>query len=152
MGLYTALYDLIKNNPDPKVGELAYEAVDVALPKVINPNKGNGPEPTLEKMTRRYVDQEDSLLLHTYGEFHYCGFIFAALLYSFIFSLYNIYSNFWRKVIHVNFVPFYISFLMISLVWNVEGGVNSNFSWFFTSFVTLIAMYIIEHFKIIELK
>lgn len=152
LGLYTALYDLIKNNPDPKVGELTYQAVDVALPKVINPNKGNGPEPTLEKMTRRYVDQADSFLLHTYGEFHYCGFIFAAFLYSFIFSLYNIYSNFWRKVIHVNFVPFYISFLMISLVWNVEGGVNSNFSWFFTSFLTLIAMYIIEHFKIIELK
>lgn len=53
---------------------------------------------------------------------------------------------------HVNFVPFYISFLMISLVWNVEGGVNGNFSWFFASFLTLIAMYLLEHFKIIELK
>lgn len=152
LGLYTALYDLIKNNPNPKVGELTYQAVDVALPKVINPNKGNGPEPTLEAMTKRYVDQADSFLLHAYGEFHYLGFIFAAVLYSFLFSLYNVYSIFWKKVMHVNFVPFYISFLMISLVWNVEGGVNGNFSWFFASFLTLIAMYLLEHFKIIELK
>lgn len=152
LGLYTALYDLIKNNPNPKLGELTYQAVDVALPKVINPNKGDGPEPILEEMTKRYLDQADSFLLHAYGEFHYWGFIFAAVLYCFLFSLYNVYLNFWQKVMHVNIVPFYISFLMISLVWNVEGGVNGNISWFFASFLTLVVMYLIEHFKIIELK
>lgn len=152
LGLYTALYDLIKNNPDPKNGELTYEAIDVSLPKVINPHKGDGPEPTLEKMTKRYIDQADSFLLHSYGELHYWGFIFAALLYLFIFCLYNAYSKIWQNIFQVNLVPFYISFLMISLVWNVEGGVNSNFSWFFTSLITLIVIYIVEHFEIIKLK
>lgn len=103
-------------------------------------------------MTKRYLDQADSFLLHAYGEFHYWGFIFAAVLYCFLFSLYNVYLNFWQKVMHVNIVPFYISFLMISLVWNVEGGVNGNISWFFASFLTLVVMYLIEYFKIIELK
>ena len=98
LGLYTALYDLIKNNPDPKNGELTYEAIDVSLPKVINPHKGDGPEPTLEKMTKRYIDQADSFLLHSYGELHYWGFIFAALLYLFIFCLYNAYSKIWQNI------------------------------------------------------
>lgn len=41
---------------------------------------------------------------------------------------------------------------MVSLTWNVEGGVSGNFSWFFGSFVTLLFIWIIEKVKFIQLK
>lgn len=152
LGLYTALYDLIKYNPDPKYGELSYDAIDVALPKFLNPNKGDGPEPVLERMTKRYVDQADSFLLHAYGDFHYWGFIFAAFLFGFILFIYNAYARFWKNYLFVNLIPFYISFLMVSLTWNVEGGVNGYLSWFFASLPMLLIILGIEKFKIVQLK
>lgn len=152
LGLYTALYDLIRHNPDMKLGELTYESIDVALPKIINPNKGEGPEHVLEGMTKRYVDQADSFLLHAYGEFHYLGFLYTVFLYVLFFALYSAYANLWKKHLYSNLVPFYIAFLMVSLTWNVEGGVSGNFSWFFGSFVTLLLIWIIEKVKFIQLK
>lgn len=152
LGLYTALYDLIRYNPNMKLGELTYKSIDVALPKIINPNKGDGPEHILESMTRRYVDQADSFLLHTYGEFHYWGFVYAVILYVIFFTLYSTYAKIWKKLFHINLIPFYIAFLMVSLTWNVEGGVSGNISWFFGSFATLLAVLVIEKTKIIQLK
>lgn len=152
LGLYTALYDLIRHNPDMKLGELTYESIDVALPKIINPNKGEGPEHVLEGMTKRYVDQADSFLLHAYGEIHYLGFLYTVFLYVLFFALYSAYANLWKKHLYSNLIPFYIAFLMVSLTWNVEGGVSGNFSWFFGSFVTLLLIWIIEKVKFIQLK
>lgn len=90
LGLYTALYDLIKNNPNPKVGELTYQAVDVALPKVINPNKGNGPEPTLEAMTKGMLIKqihfycmlmENSIIWVLFLQLFYIAFFLVCIMY-----------------------------------------------------------------------
>lgn len=152
LNLYSALYNLIRWNPDPKYGELTFEAVDVAIPKVINPNKGDGPEHILEAMTRQYSDQADSFLLHSYGEFHYWGFIYASCLFYIIFVIYNAYGRLWRKITRTHIINLYISHIMVSCVWNVEAGVNGNFSWFFSSFAMLLFLVILEKSKIIVIE
>lgn len=41
---------------------------------------------------------------------------------------------------------------MVSLTWNVEGGVNGYLSWFFASLPMLLIILGIEKFKIVQLK
>lgn len=80
LGLYNAVYLLAKKNITPQTGKLTLLEIDVSIPKILNPNKGNGSEITLEKMTSANVDIADSFMLLSYGEFGTLGGIYCCLL------------------------------------------------------------------------
>lgn len=144
LGLYEGIYSLIASKPLPKNGTIAVATVDFAIPKVLNPHKGMGPEPILEKMTNRNVDIADSVLLYTYGDFNYFGFIFAGLIYYAIFLLYNLYAKIWERYFHVNLIPLFLAFTMISLAWNIEGNIGVSISFLFSSFIFLLIIFALE--------
>lgn len=152
LGLYHALHDLIKHNPNTKNGALTIADIDLALPKIINPNKGEGSAPILEKMTKHYVDQADSVLLLSYGDFHLFGAFYAVFLFYFILQIYNAYAYLWKKIFKSKLVPLYILYFMISFVWNIESTINGMLSWFFGSIATLIIILFIEKGKIIYIS
>lgn len=151
LGLYNAVYLLAKRNITPQNGGLTLSDIDLSIPKLLNPDKGNGSEVTLEKMTGADVDIADSFMLLSYGEFGILGGIYCCFLYSFFIFLYSKYAQFYSKYLKSNLISIFILFTMIDNLWNVEGKVSSYFSWFFGSIFTIFIILLLEERKIIAI-
>lgn len=148
-GVYNAIYYLINNKPSPQYGKLTMSAIDVAIPKVIHPNKGNGTEVILEKMTNRNKDIADSFFLLSYGEFHIIGGVYTFILFFIFIKLYEKYALFFTKTMSSKIIPLLILNSMFSFCWNIEGKVETCISWFFSSFIIIVVFLILEKYKII---
>lgn len=151
LGLYNAVYMLAKKNITPQTGRLTLLEVDVSIPKILNPDKGNGSEVTLEKMTSANVDIADSFMLLSYGEFGILGGIYCCLLYAFFIFLYSKYAQFYRIYLKSNIISIFILFTMIDNLWNVEGKVSTYLAWFFGSFFTIFIILLLEKKKIVKI-
>lgn len=151
MGLYDAIYQLLKASPEPQYGSLTAEAVDVAIPRIFNPGKGNGSEEPLEKLTKQNNDIADSFLLLGVGDFLLFGGIYAALLYIVIARLYSLYCNIFYKKLKVMIVPLFFIGYLITWAWNIENKVDGSLSVFFGSIFALLLMVIIEKSKCITI-
>ena len=151
LGLYNAVYMLAKKNITPQIGRLTLLEVDVSIPKILNPDKGNGSEVTLEKMTSANVDIADSFMLLSYGEFGILGGIYCCLLYAFFIFLYSKYAQFYRIYLKSNIISIFILFTMIDNLWNVEGKVSTYLAWFFGSFFTIFIILLLEKKKIVKI-
>lgn len=127
LNLFYALYQIIKVNDSPLQGQLLIKAIDHAIPKIINPNKGEGSTILLENKTRLYQDQAESILLHAFADFNYLGGIYAILLYFLIFFLYRIIYIFGTTIIrNKTFTGVIITYSIISTSWNVEGNLDGR--------------------------
>lgn len=151
LGLYNAVYLLAKKNITPQTGKLTLLEIDVSIPKILNPNKGNGSEITLEKMTSANVDIADSFMLLSYGEFGTLGGIYCCLLYAFFIFLYSKYAQFYRIYLKSNIISIFILFTMIDNLWNVEGKVSTYLAWFFGSIFTIFIILLLEKKKIVTI-
>lgn len=150
LNLYDAVYDLIKYNPEARWGELTWKAIDVSIPKVLNPNKGEGAAPILEKLAKQHSDQADSYLLIAYGDFHYFGSFYAFFIYITLFSIYILYNRLLRKLFNVEFLSMCFALILFGLTWNVEASLDGFLSWFFSSVPALIIFIILEKFRLIQ--
>ena len=141
LNLYYSLYRIIKYDKSPSNGKLFIAAIDHALPKFVNPNKGNGTEIILEKKMLIKTDLADSILLLAYGEF---GLV-VGTVYSFLLFILIIYIHvFFDKINSVFFqnssiITFLLVVYLISFSWNVEGKLDGCFA----SFVHLAIMSIV---------
>lgn len=152
LGLYQAVYMLASRNITPQYGKVTLASIDVAIPKVLNPNKGSGSEGLLEQMTGAYVDIADSFMLLSYGEFGLLGGIYCCVLYLFFILLYSKYAKFYISVLSSRLVPIFVMFTLLDSLWNVEGKVESYISWFFGSAFTVILILIVEKKKAITVR
>lgn len=151
LGLYQAVYMLANRNISLGYGEISLASVDIAIPKVLNPNKGNGSEPILENMTGAHVDIADSLMLLSYGDFGIVGGFYCCFLYAFVILLYNRYAMFFKKKLSSASVPVFILFTMFDYLWNVEGKLESYLSWFFGSIFTILIILFLEKKNVIRI-
>ena len=152
IGLYDALYNLQKAEYELQYGELILSEIDVAIPKVLNPNKGIGSEKKLESMTGKYVDIADSILLEACGDFGLLGSVVAIFLYVLILGVYSLY----RKILCLfggyEILSIFILYELFSICWNVEGCLAGTLSWFFSSFVWIIVLFFCSKYRIIFVK
>lgn len=154
LNLYYALYRIIKFDESPSYGRLLISAIDHALPKIINPNKGEGTEKILEKKMNLSTDQADSLLLFAYGDF---GFIFGTF-YSLLLYLLLIYT--YSKINHLfsimtkrrSVLGLFIISCLISLSWNVEGRIDAALASFVRLIIISFIFVVITYSKVIYLK
>ena len=151
LNLYDAVYNLIYHNPQPYNGVLTWKAIDVGIPKVLKPNKGEGSMPIMEEMTKKYVDQADSYLLLAYGDFHYWGSLYALVIFCFVFYVYILYDAFLWTIFGAKIVSLYILLFLFDLTWNVEGSLDGFLSWFFSSFLALIFIVILEKMGVLKI-
>lgn len=149
LNLYDAIYDLMKYKALPQKGELTQLAIDVSIPRFLNPSKANGSQPVLEEMTKHYNDQADSFLLFSFGEFHYFGAIYTIIIYSVVFILYSIYGKMWNSFFGCFFPQLYVAFLLFGLTWNVEATPDGLVSWFFSSFPVFAMLVLLEKQKVL---
>ncbi len=152
LNLYDAVYDLMKYENPPMNGELTRLAIDIAIPRILNPHKAEGSQPVLEEMTKHYKDQADSYLLVAYGEFHFIGALYALLLFVIVTFSYLFYGALWSQLFHSYMPKIYVTFICFALTWNVEGTIDSFLPWFFSSLPLLVMLVILEKKKIIEIK
>lgn len=141
LNLYYGLYRIIKYDKTPSNGKLFVAAVDHAIPKFINPNKGAGTSLILENKMQCKNDQADSILLLGYGDFGlYLGAFYSFLLFLLIIIVYNILNVINCRVSnHGSTIDILLVVNLIFLSWNVESSLDGYFS----SFVQLIIMSII---------
>lgn len=141
LNLYYGLYRIIKCDKTPSNGKLFVAAVDHAIPKFINPNKGAGTSLILENKMQCKNDQADSILLLGYGDFGlYLGAFYSFLLFLLIIIVYNILNVINCRVSnHGSTIDILLVVNLIFLSWNVESSLDGYFS----SFVQLIIMSII---------
>lgn len=149
LGLYTAVDLLIKADSPMQNGAMTFKDIDIAIPKFINPNKGEGTEEPLQKLAKKPYDIADSYFLLSYADFNLFGGFYALFLYMFVFYLYSKYSAFFVHKFVLNLIPLYIVSQLFSLCWNVEGKFSSALSWFFSSAFIIILLFILEKKKLI---
>lgn len=151
LGLYEALYNLFHNCTEWGNGKLTVAAIDGAIPRIINPNKGNGTERTLERMAGVYNDQADSILLEACGDFKFLGSLYAVILFAILFWLYEKYSYLYYKLFGSYLIPTFILFELLSITWNIEGNLGGRIAFFFSSIFSIIVLLILEHYKVISI-
>ena len=152
LNLYDAIYNLQKNENSIQYGQLIMSEIDIAIPSILNPNKGSGSEGKLEAITGQYHDIADSVLLEACGDFDIVGSIIAPLLFLLIFKIYNFYYKFLNNITKQKIISFFILFALYSVCWNVEGKFGSSLSWFFSSFAWIGVLLISSHYKIFLIK
>lgn len=154
LNLYYALYRIIKYDKTPSNGKLLIAAIDHALPKFVNPNKGSGTEIILQKKMFSKKDQADSILILAYGEFGLLiGAFYSFLLFILIIFIYVLFEK-------INFIfnkdASIIAFLqvvyLISFSWNVEGKLDAYFASFVHLAILSIILMLLVRFNIIEYK
>lgn len=154
LNLYYALYRIIKYDKTPSNGRLLIAAIDYAIPKYINPNKGAGSSVLLEKKMQIETDQADSVLLLAYGDF---GLIVGAF-YAFLLSLLIIFM--YVLLDRVSFMFFKINstigilllVYLISFAWNVEAALDGSFASFVHLIIVSIILVLLNKFNIIGYK
>lgn len=154
LNLYYALYRIIKFDKSPNNGGLLIAAIDHAIPKFINPNKGMGTEKLLQKKMYLKTDQADSILILAYGDF---GLIVGAF-YSFILFLLiiSIYVLFYRLNLSIfNFGSTFDILLivyLISFAWNVEQKLDASFASFVHLSIMSLLLMLLNRFNIIRYR
>lgn len=154
LNLYYALYLIIKYDKTPSNGSLLIAAIDHAIPKYINPDKGAGSSILLEKKMLVKTDQADSVLLLSYGDF---GLIVGAF-YAFLLSLLIIFMH--VLLDRVSFMFFKINstigilllVYLISFAWNVEAALDGSFASFVHLIIISIILVLLNKFNIIGYK
>lgn len=147
VNLFDAVYSLADVNPPMELGSLTVSEVDLALPSVINSNKGKGSQGKLERMTKKNTDIADSVLLLSYGEFHVMGGGYAVLLYLMVFFLLSKYEQLFRNRMKLYLVAYFVCLHIIEVTWNCECTYGGYLSWFFASVFLLIIIALMEKTK-----
>lgn len=130
LNLYYALYRIIKFDKSPNNGGLLIAAIDHAIPKFINPNKGTGTELILQEKMHLKKDQADSILILAYGDFGLIvGAFYSFILFILIISIYVLFYrlNLWLFNFGSTFDILLIVYL-ISFAWNVEQKLDASFA------------------------
>lgn len=151
LNLYYALYRIVKYDKSPENGKLFLAAIDHALPKVLNPNKGEGTEPILLKKMRCNKDQADSVLLLAYGDFGlFLGFFYSLLLYLLIIYIYVLLYKWSRFYLNnCSAVGILLIVFLISMSWNVERKLDVFFSSYIHLIIISIILLFLSKFRII---
>lgn len=140
LNLYYSLYRIIKYDKSPSNGGLFIAAIDHALPKFINPNKGLGTEKILEKKMQCNTDQADSILLLAYGDYGLIlGSFYSLLLFLLIFFVYILLHKCSILFNKNSTIGMLLIVYLISISWNVEAKLDAHFA----SIVHLVVMSII---------
>lgn len=129
LNLYYALYRIIKYDKEPSHGGLFIAAVDHALPKKINPNKGAGTSVILEKKMKCKTDQADSVLLLGYGDFGlFIGAFYSCFLFILIICLY-VFLDYFSSIFFHNdsTIGLLLVVYLIYFAWNVETPLDGRF-------------------------
>ena len=152
LNLYYALYRIAKYDKSPENGKLFIAAIDHAIPKVLNPYKGEGTEPILQKKMRCNTDQADSILLLSYGDFgFYLGSFYSVLLYFLIIYVYVLLCR--CNYLYLNNGPMMgvlLILYLISMAWNVEGKLAGYFASYIHLIIMTILLFLMSKFKIIS--
>ena len=151
-GVYRAVYFLCQESNTCMSGALTVAAIDAATPRVINPTKGRGTEGILESMTKKFVDIADSFFLLAYGEFMIMGGVYCFVLYLLVFFITILYSSLFSLVFKSRLLPIFLCIHLVSLVWNIEGKLESALAFFYTSILSVVVLLLIEKFKILYIQ
>lgn len=149
--LYYTLYRIIKYDTSPSEGKLLVAAIDHAIPKFINPNKGEGSAKILEEKTQYKKDQADSILLLAYGDFGLLvGAFYSILLFSAIIGMF-VYMNKLNSIFFNNrsTIDILLIVYLISFSWNIEVSLENNFATFVHLGIMSVILIILNTFKII---
>jgi hypothetical protein len=154
LNLYYALYRIIKYDKSPNNGELFIIAIDHALPKLINPNKGNGTEVLLQEKMLCKTDQADSILLLAYADFG----LFIGAFYAFLLFVLLIWIHCFVHFMSISFINYgsIINILLIinliSISWNVETKLDAYLASIVVLPIMTILLMFLSRFKIIGYK
>lgn len=153
LNLYYALYRIIKYDKSPSDGKLFVAAVDHALPKLINPNKGLGTAVILEnKMQCKNKDQADSILLLSYGDFGlYVGAFYSLLLFILVIFAHVLIQEFSIACFNIKTTLDILLILnLIKFAWNVEGTLDGVFASFIHLIIMSILLFVLSRLDIIK--
>lgn len=149
INVYDAVLNLAKYQSIPMLGEIIMLEIDVAIPQLLNPNKGVGSQGLIEKLTKKNKDIADSFFLEEYADFMILGGFSTIVLYLLVFLLYALFSYIATKMFHSLLLPMFLLVKCIDICWNVEITLGSVISFFFIGSIVFFIVFIIEKFKLI---
>ena len=154
LNLYYALYRIIKFDKSPNNGGLLIAAIDHAIPKFINPNKGMGTEIMLQEKMHLKKDQADSILILAYGDFGLIvGAFYSFILFILVISIYVLYYR--LNLCLFNFGSTFDILLivyLISFAWNVEQKLDASFASFVHLAIIAIILMFLNRLNIIRYR
>ncbi|CAM4198280.1 Oligosaccharide repeat unit polymerase [Zobellia nedashkovskayae] len=157
INLYKAIYWVARNDGDHDItwGSITLSAIDHAIPKVLNPNKGLGSEITLQDRQNVDYDSADSVLLLTLADYSTLGSIITVLFYILIYRLWLFISRSSEFFFGKTIVSLYVVYSVFSLAFATEQKLDGILAKT-VSFTLVIALIILIHkfnfIKIITIK
>ncbi|MGP1992310.1 oligosaccharide repeat unit polymerase [Zobellia laminariae] len=120
--LYRAIYWLAINDSERDItwGGITLLAIDHAIPKAINPNKGLGSEKVLEKRQHTNKDSADSILLIALADFSILGSVISVLIYFLIYKLWFFISKGSEFFFGKTMVSLYVVYFLFNLAFGTE--------------------------------
>lgn len=152
MNLYFSLYDLLRQRNYHQWGTITWMEIDVAIPKALNPDKGESSERKLELLTKHRTDQADSFILEACADIGLWGSLYCLIIHLAIFYLYNGYSKLLYWLSDCWLISIYIMFAIFDSCWNIEETLGGRISWFFSSATVLLSLYLLNTLRIISFK
>lgn len=153
LNLYSALYFLIKYDQTPSFGRLTYLAIDHAIPEFINPNKGLGSEPILEKRTRQNMDIADSVILLSAGDFSILGPLYSILIFYFIYFVALLICRIFNFFFHLSTITsLWCVIFLFTQCFNIEVKLDAILANFISIMPILIILSLFQKFNLISLK
>ena len=154
LNLYYALYRIVKYDNIPSNGGLFIAAIDHALPKLINPTKGEGTEKVLEKKMHLKNDQADSILLLAYGDFGLLvGAFYSCILIVLIISIHVFIEKFSLFFLNnSSVIGILLVVYLISFAWNVEQKLDVDFASFVHLAIMSVFLMLLSRFNVIKYR
>ena len=117
-----AIYWLAINDSERDItwGGITLLAIDHAIPKAINPNKGLGSEKVLEKRQHTNKDSADSILLIALADFSILGSVISVLIYFLIYKLWFFISKGSEFFFGKTMVSLYVVYFLFNLAFGTE--------------------------------
>lgn len=144
LNLFYALYRLIETDQYPTLGKVYLSCIDYAVPKIINPSKGEGPDGELERRMELYNDQADSYLLYSYADFHLLGGFLCSLYICIAIFIYKIIFAISNFFVRNSLIDILLISEFVSLSWNVEGKISGSYIYLFRIFIPIIIVFLFK--------
>ncbi|OWW26224.1 hypothetical protein B4Q04_00635 [Zobellia sp. OII3] len=153
INLYKAIYRVALHDSDDDIswGEITLSAIDHAIPRIVNPNKGLGSEITLQDRQNVDYDSADSVLLLALADYSILGSLITVIFYILIYRLWFFISRTSESLFGKTIVSLYVVYSIFSLAYATEQKLDAILAKTIAFTLIILLIGVIHKLKFIEI-
>ncbi|MBD0850778.1 hypothetical protein [Maribacter arenosus] len=153
LGLYRAVYWLMDYDSEKEItwGRITLAAIDHAIPKVVNPSKGQGSEILLQERMNTKKDSADSVLLLALADYSMFGGIFTVIVYLLVYKIWFLIAGCSEFFFGKTIVSLYIVFFLFDTAFSIERKLDGILANTVSYFLVIVVIVLVHRLNFITL-